>query len=494
MWSTSKKLFKKNQIAVILLIFLSLLTKITYNWASTIQQLPKLGDSVSGVISPEKEYKLGRSWLRALRGQTSLIYDPLLNQYLENLIYRLASYSELHHPKLEIVIINNSSINAFAVPGGVIGINAGLFLHAENEDELAAVLAHELAHLSQRHFARNLEKAKRGQWTTLAALLASVAIIASTGGADTGLAALATTQAAAIQSQLTFSRQNEREADRLGMLTLVKAEYDPAAMPRFFERMQKSTQYSGEAPPEFLLTHPVTESRISDSYNRVIKLPALKSKPSLDFQLMKARVLASYAHDKLENVNTFRIKAKNATSPDKQAAYQYGLVRSLLKVNNYKEALKTLKPLRAQDTDRIIYIVTEAEIYMAQEDHKKAKKTLSQGLRIAPDNYSLSIYYAQVLLRLKEAELAAEHIEKLLLHRTYNAELWRLLSEAYGSIGNIVGVHQARAEVFFLHNRNDQAIQQLRYALSLAESDFQRSSKIKSRMREIQRHKKDLRL
>ncbi|MEJ2741993.1 MAG: M48 family metalloprotease [Gammaproteobacteria bacterium] len=287
---------------------------------AALQDLPNLGDSSSGVISPDQEYIAGRAWLRVLRGQAPIISDPLLNDYVTHLTYHLASFSELNQRKLEVVIINDSSINAFAVPGGVMGINAGLLLNAESEDEMAAVIAHEIAHLSQRHFARNLERSRRDKWKTVAALIASVALIASSSNSDTGLAALLTTQAASLQSQLSYSRQFEREADRFGMTTLAKAGKDPSAMPRFFERMHKATENYSKAPPEFLLTHPVTESRISDSYNRIIQLPLTTPEASLDFSLMKARVEASYSPDKLKNIKTFRLQAKNASTPIERAA------------------------------------------------------------------------------------------------------------------------------------------------------------------------------
>lgn len=480
------------------LLFLQVLVWLSCLSASSVgaalQELPSLGDSASSVVSQNQEYVAGRAWLRMLRGQAPIISDPLLNEYVTHLTYHLASYSELDHRQLEIVIINDSAINAFAVPGGVLGINAGLLLHAESEDEMAAVLAHEIAHLSQRHFARNVEKSRRSQWTTVAALIASVALMASSDNADAGMAALLTTQAASLQSQLSFSRQNEREADRFGMVTLAKAGKDPSAMPRFFERLHKATRSYSEAPPEFLLTHPVTESRISDSYNRVMQLPTANPATSLDFALMKARVEASYAEDRLKNITRFEIRARDAQDPITRAAAQYGLVRSLLKNNKYKEALDALAPLRDNDPNRVIYLVTEAEILMAQNKYAEAREVLETGLAIVPDSYALQVYQAQVLLRTESPDTATAALERLLLDRPSNPQLWRLLSEAHGATGNIIGVHEARAEVFFLHNRNDQALQQLRFALTLTKENFQRSAKIKRRMLEIQAHKQDLRV
>ena len=192
--------------------------------------LPSLGDSSSSIVSPEQEHQLGRAWLSILRGQVRQLEDPLLKDYVERSVYRLAETSQLNDRRLEFILLASPQLNAFAAPGGIIGINGGLFLHAQTEAEYASVLAHELAHLSQRHFARGLEAQKRMQIPLMAAMLAGV-IAAAAGGGDLGMAALASTQAAAIQEQRRFSRQNEQEADRIGLINLSKAGFDPRAMP-----------------------------------------------------------------------------------------------------------------------------------------------------------------------------------------------------------------------------------------------------------------------
>ena len=465
--------------------------------AQASNELPILGDTASAVVSPEKEFTVGRAWLRDLRSKAPIINDPLLNNYLETLIYRLAAQSELDKPNLEIVLINSSSINAFAVPGGVIGVNAGLFLNAETEGELGAVLAHELAHLSQRHFARSVERAKRTQWATMAAMLASVAIIATTGGGDPGLAALATTQALAIQSQLHFSRSNEREADRIGMQTLVRADIDPLAMPRFFERLNKATQYLGDQPPEFLLTHPVTASRIADSEARASRLPPTRYSESLEYQLMRARTLSAFSMNPHASIKRFKAQMNNSDSSENKSIYnkaaRYGLVRSYLKANKYEEAHAALSPLRNNDPTLITFIVTEAEIYLAEEKYEKAIKLLKYNLGINPENYPLTIYYARALIKNGRPEQAIPALEMQALKSEHNPFIWQLLIEAYGGVRNIVNVHRARAEVQYLHNHNKQAIEQLEFALALTKNNFQLSEKIQNRIDYINAHASDLR-
>ena len=190
--------------------------------------LPSLGDSSSAIVSPEKEHQLGRAWLSILRGQVRQLEDPLLKDYVERSVYRLAESSQLNDRRLEFIILASPQLNAFAAPGGIIGVNGGLLLHAQTEAEYASVMAHELAHLSQRHFARGLEAQKRMQVPIMAAMLAGI-VAAAAGGGDLGIAAIASTQAAAIQEQRRFSRQNEQEADRIGLVNLQKAGFNPRA-------------------------------------------------------------------------------------------------------------------------------------------------------------------------------------------------------------------------------------------------------------------------
>jgi predicted Zn-dependent protease len=181
--------------------------------SAAIQELPELGDSTSGIVSLDQERKLGQSFLRSLRAQAPTISDPVLKDYLEYLIYRLAEHSQLQDRRLDLVILDSRQLNAFAVPGGVVGVNLGLFMHAETQNEFSAILAHELAHISQRHYARSVENARKSAVPALAGLLASVVLMATTGG-DAGLAALSASQGMSEQMKLSFSRSREAEADR----------------------------------------------------------------------------------------------------------------------------------------------------------------------------------------------------------------------------------------------------------------------------------------
>jgi predicted Zn-dependent protease len=284
--------------------------------------LPNLGESSTSLFSAEFEHQLGRAWLRVFRSQVRTVDDPLLHDYLEHLVYELVSHSKLEDRRVEVVIIDSPEINAFAVPGGIIGINNGLLLYAQTEDELATVLSHEIAHLSQRHFSRGVEFQQKNQPLTLAAMIASFVLLA-TAGADAGMAAMSATQAAAQSSALRYSRTNEQEADRVGMQTLDEAGFDPHAAPAMFERMMQASRYSSsERIPEYLRTHPLTENRVADTRNRARQYPVKEPSVSLDYQLMRARVANQLATSPEEAINKFR--GELAGTPRSAEAARYG--------------------------------------------------------------------------------------------------------------------------------------------------------------------------
>ncbi len=459
--------------------------------AAQAEELPKLGDSTSAVVSQEQEYRLGRAWLRQLRAQAPMVQDPIIHEYLYNLVYRLAANSEIQQPDLETVVINSPEINAFAVPGGVIGLNGGLLLNARSEDELAGVIAHELAHLSQRHFARALERSQNTSWAGLAALLASV-VIAATAGGDAGMAALATTQAAAIESQLRFSRGNEQEADRVGMQTLARSGMNPGAMADFFEALQRSMRYSGELPPEFLLTHPVTESRITDARTRAAQLPAQPSSNSLEFSLTKIRMSVQFARDTNATINDLMIQRK--ASPEFLEITEYGLACAYLKANQLDEALKTIDRLLLQRPERISYLATKAEILNQSGRYRDTIALMEKSLKYSPDNYVLSVQYATALIKGKRPADAVKVLRDQLTRHESWPLLWSLLAEAYGKSNDRLGVYQARAEYYFLHGRTMTALEQLQYALPLAEHQFQVAARINTRMEEMRASEMDMKM
>ena len=275
-----------------LILSLLLLTNILFSDDEII--LPELGDRVSGAVSSSQEKAIGEMFLEQIYSQAPLISDPLLFEYTEHLIYRLSEYSQVKDRYYNILLIDDDSLNAFAAPGGVIGINGGLFLNADNEGQFASVLAHELAHLSQRHFARNVLKSQDSNLTSALVMVSSIAIALISNNPN----AISVGPAFLQQQNLRYSRLFEKEADRVGFINLINAGYNPKSMGEMFENMNDIRRLSGDLPPEFLLTHPLSSSRISDAFNAAEGVSEEGTKrDSLDFGFMKARLEAvSYTH------------------------------------------------------------------------------------------------------------------------------------------------------------------------------------------------------
>lgn len=447
---------------------------------SFADDLPSLGDASSAIVSPQQEYQLGRAWLGMLRGQVPQLSDPQLKDFVETTVYRLAETSQVQNPRLEFILINSKELNAFAAPGGIVGVNGGLFLNAQTEAEYAAVLAHELAHLSQRHFARGIEAQKRMQVPMLAAMLAGI-VIAAAGAGDAGIATIAGTQAAAIQEQTRFSRQNEQEADRIGIINLQKAGYDPRAMPNMFERLMRQYRFDAK-PPEFLLDHPVTESRIADTRNRAEQEKAGGKEDSLQYQLIRARVALYY--EESSGLAAKRFRAQLDENP-KSDPSRYGLAIAQLKGSQINDARETLKPLLAKDPNNITYNLAQAEIDVASNKLADAQQRIDRLKAQFPENYPLSQARVDVLLKQNRPVDAEKDLEQLVKSRPADPDVWNLVADVRGLSGDMVGSNRARAEYFALTGNYKQAQQQLEFAKRRSNNNFQLASRIDARQKEL---------
>ena len=443
---------------------LSLLLPLTSNLLTAQVNLPVLGDSVSGVISTQQEYDFGREFLRSVRGQTLALNDPLIAEYIASLTYKLAATSELTDHRLDFILIDNQVLNAFAAPGGIVGVNAGLFSYAETEGEFASVLAHELAHISQRHYARNLEQSRNSTIPNMAGLLASL-IIAATVGGDAGQAALLTTQAVGINNQMRFSRSNEEEADRIGIRNLYSAGFNPEDMSSMFEHMLSSHNFS-QRLPEFLSTHPLDENRIADSSNRANNYPANERIENIEFQLMRQRVLIHYAVDPQVEIET-RKRDLNQLNGVAATAARYGMALAQLKLGQFVQAGESLDELLRREPSRITYQMLSADIFVAAENFPRAISILENSLSINPDNHPLTMSYATTLTKAGHFQLAAEVLKKHAIKYPNDMQLWYDLAEVQGLAGNISEVHLARAEYFITVGDFAKARDQLEFSLRL---------------------------
>lgn len=466
-------------------------------------KLPELGDSAAGLMAPAQERALGQAWLRSFRASVPLESDPLLFEYVENLLLELASYSELEDKTLNLVMVKNPSINAFAVPGGVIGVNTGLLLYAENEAQLASVLTHELAHLSQRHFARSVEASKRASFATIAGLLAGIALAVASEG-DAAQAAIIGSQAAALDSQLRYSRLHEREADRLGMKTLVRAGYSAKAPADMFKQMQDAARLYGNRVPEFLLTHPITESRIADATNRARQYseqnPETAHTPDINYQIVKTRITVLGEASSKASIKRFELALEKAlealgngaidsTDNGEKAlavdAARYGLAISYKRDRQPDKARTVIAPLLKQVPGKIAYSLLDIEIDIELGKLKQAEQRLRDMNALIPNNYAISMLLARTLLANKAYDSAQQVLISLAKTRPQQADIWYILAETHGLAGDILNLHQARAEFFLLRGNFPQARQHLNLALKLSRNNYQTVARVKQRILDL---------
>ncbi len=424
------------------------------------QNLPTIGDTSSSIVSLQQEARLGDTWSRMLRGRATLLEDPIVYSYLEDLLWKLAANSALQQPQLDLITVDNPTLNAFAVPGGVIGVHGGLLLSAEAEDELASVLAHELAHLSQRHFAQQLEEDRRNRPFMMAAVLGSILVAAA--DAQAGAAALSSTLGAGELARLSFSRQNEQEADRLGMTTLASSDLDPGAMPRMFERMQRSMRFYGDRPPEFLLTHPVTQSRIADSLNRAAQLPTPDAqRESPGFDIARIRLQIHYASRPGDILESFEAAAQSSGSNRDL----YGVAMAAKTAGDYARALQALDTLDSNWKALLAVHISRAEILHAAGRNSEAERILAELDQLYPNNLPVQKTYARLLLDMEQPARAARLYESLLRRYPNDTNSRLNLAESYGLDGQILRVHEARIEYFLRTADVDRALRQVDFAL-----------------------------
>lgn len=363
-------------------------------------------------------------------------------------------------------MIRDRNINAFAFFGGYVALHSGLFLHAQSESELASVLAHEIAHVTQRHLARSMEDQARRSPATIAALAASVLL--AIAAPEAGIAALTATTAGNMQSQINYTRSNEKEADRFGISTMAKAGFDVNAMPRFFGRLADEYRYAS-TPPPMLLTHPLPEDRITDSRARARSYPPLKLAPSLDYHLARARIVARYAGiDGDAALDWFERKLKKAPASI-IPSLEYGQALVYLDTKKLDKAEPILNKLITNDPTNLFYLDAISDLHIEQKKPQMAIKELKAALVRQPNNPVLTINYANALLENEELQEAIRVLQRYTHDNPNDTNGWHLLSKANIDLGNSDEDLAARAEILALQANWNKAIQYYTQASQIAE-------------------------
>lgn len=433
-------------------------------FANTLD-LPDIGTAAGATLSIDQELIYGDAYMRMLRSSQPIINDPVLNQYIDTLGHRLVANANDVKTPFRFFMIRDRNINAFAFFGGYVALHSGLFLHARTESELASVIAHEIAHVTQRHLARSMEEQARRSPATLAALAG--ALLLAIAAPEAGIAAITATTAGTMQSQINYTRSNEKEADRFGINTLVKAGYDAQAMPRFFSRLADEYRYAS-TPPPMLLTHPLPEDRITDSRARAQSYPPLREMPSLDYHLARARIVARYAGIDSDAAMDWFARTEKKADPALKTAFEYGRALVHLDKKELKEAQEILLKLSTAEPNNVFYLDALADLYIEQKQALKAATMLKSALERIPNNPVLTINYANALLEAEKTADAVRLLQRYTHDNPDDTNGWHLLSRANISQGNSGEDLAARAEILALQANWNKAIQYYTQASQLA--------------------------
>jgi len=443
--------------------------------------LPSMGTDVSSRMSAEEEQQLGAAFMRRLRQELSIVEDPEVVDYIKSLGYQLVAHSEYRTHPFHFFVVKDNAINAFAGPGGYIAVNSGLILTAESESEVAAVLAHEIAHITQRHLDRTMDATEKLGLPTAAAIIAAIVL----GSRDVNIAeaAIAATLAANIQTQLNFSRTHETESDHIGMQTLAQAGYDPSAMPGFFERLQQTDRLYDAGVPEFLRTHPVTTDRIAESRGRAAQYKVVGKTDQTHFNLVRAKIRVLSSSDVPKLVKQYRFELKEGAYSDKRAEL-YGYAWALLATRNYSEARNQTKALLSIDQPRIPYLALLAQIEAADGKNAAALDLYATALKTNPGNFSLTQGYAYTLLQNGQPKKARDVLLALVKEHP-SPPLFELLAKASDDAGYPGSAHEALAEYYFQLGQTQIAIRQLGMALREKDTDAADAARIEARTQEL---------
>ncbi|MDP2109345.1 MAG: M48 family metalloprotease [Thiobacillus sp.] len=444
--------------------------------------LPDLGEVSRQYFSDQEEQTMGRAIMRDVYADPRYLDDPEIETYLNQLGYKLVSVSTRNQREFNFFVVNDPSINAFAMPGGNIGVHTGLLLAAQGESELASVVAHEIAHVTQDHIARMVASQSRSHWPTLAAL--ALALLAARSNPNVASAAIASTQAYSIQNQLNYSRDYEREADRLGYEMLTRGGYDPRGMSGFFNRLQRANRFYDSSAPAYLRTHPLTSDRIADMQARSEDAPYQQMEDSLDFQLVRARLRAQ-EDSPADAVHAARNILKDKRYSNETAA-RYGLATALMRARQFKEAETEVQKLLSDKTAHPMIQQLAARGALDAGHRDLALQRYQAGSETYPGYRPLQYGHIGALLSAGRSNDALTRVDKQLALYPLDRRLWRLSAQTHAQLGHRLLSHRAQAEAAALSGNLIAAIEQISLGIKAGDGSFHEISAAEARRREWQ--------
>lgn len=434
--------------------------------ASDDNRLPEMGTTASSTLTIDKEREYGDAYMRMLSASQPVINDPLLSNYVQALGHKLVASAEDVRTPFHFFLIQNPEINAFAFFGGYVAIHSGLFLHAETESELASVMAHEIAHVTQRHLARRMEAEARNSPITMAALIGS--LLLTIAAPEAGLAAMHATTAVGIQGQINFTRSNEKEADRIGLTTLAKAGFDAHAMPRFFGRLADQYRYTSKLPA-MLLTHPLPESRVADSRMRARKYPLVRLPPSEDYLLARSRIVARNAGLSDTSALNWLNRELKKVPPNRRKELNYGKALIYLDNGKYQLAHQILDPLLAGEPNNLFFIDAATDLDLNQKHFDRAISRLTNALKTSPESNVLRLNLANIYLESGQYQKSIQILNRYSYDHPNDINGWTLLAQNYAKIGDRSAELAALGELLALRAQWDKAINNYTQAAQIAE-------------------------
>jgi len=443
--------------------------------------LPELGDHSTTAFSPQLERRIGIEVMRGIRRGPSYVDDSEVLEYLNSLGLSLVNVSNTLGVDFEFFLIADAAINAFALPGGFIGVHSGLVLAAQTESELASVLAHEISHVTQRHIARGLGKQGQISVVSIAGML--IGMLAAHNSSQVGQAVAMASQAGAVQAQLRYTREFEREADRVGIDILERAGYDVTGMVGLFERLQRATRLHENNAPAYLQTHPLTVERISDMQNRIQGTTYRQRLDRADFQLVRAKLRAEQGSG-ADAVTYFeqQIADKRYSS---EGATLYGLSYAHLRARNLEQAKRQLELARQIVGSHPMLDMLGGRIQWDSGARGEALRAYEKAVARQPRYRPLQYAYVQTMQKLDEHDRALALLGELIRRFPQDGKLYSLRAASFAATNRILLQHQAQAESYFLQGATQAAIEQLQIALKAGDGNFYQLSSVEARLREL---------
>jgi predicted Zn-dependent protease len=449
------------------------------------QDLPDLGSPATAAVSLEEEFQVGQAWARQMRAQGLVLEDPEVTDYIQQLGHSLSSHAEEGQHQFNYAVVRDPNINAFAMPGGFIMINSGLFLVTTNENELAGVLAHETAHVTQRHLVRGMIDQTHTGLLATAAMLAAIVLGATAGRGDPSVmeGAILGAQSAAIQHQINYTRTQEFEADRIGIGTMAAAGYDPLGMATMFSELERNRPSPDRVKAiEFLIDHPLSAERVAEARNRAEQIGRIRHEDTLSYLLMRERLRSLVGNPEVAR-EYYANLAKNSGGLDLEQ--RYGKAVADIAARKPALAIPDLQALLLEYPRVTQFYGALGQAYLANGQLKESQAVLEKGLALFPRNAPVTIRLAETLMRAGDNKRAQLILDDLFNQVEPTPNQAKLIAKAANDAGNVADSYYYMADFYLMNGDLLQASNQLALALGVPDLNPIQRARISAMLEEV---------